>query len=104
MNDHERDEWIAVAKSLGLYHSGFGVSVDLTACPHGATITNGKLAYDTKECQAMLHGLVCLTANGRAWWAAGGSVWYWDINGDMGEAKSQPAALLAMLEAHGGEG
>lgn len=85
MTDHERDEWIKVADKLGVTKSGSPLGVGLI------------------RVKAMLHGLACLAANGRCWWAAGGAVWYWDINGDMGEAKSHPAALLAMLEAHGGE-
>jgi hypothetical protein len=97
MQPSEREQWVKVADALGF------VIEDDRRFTHKNEI-NRYYAVDYPHDAAMLHGLACIKCNGRAWWAAGGSVWYWDINGDTGEAKSQPAALLAMLEAHGGEG
>lgn len=101
MTEQERSDWIRLAEVLGYrparsmeFIESSLTGIHMLLCGDDAT------GEHTRETIAMLHGLACLKVNGRCWWAAGGSVWYWDINGESGEAKSHASALLSMLTAH----
>ena len=48
--------WRTLAERLGVLHSGYGICVEPTSWPDGATIHTARMPYSGQECQDLLIG------------------------------------------------